>query len=215
MKMRTALSTLAAFTIVAAFAMGQAEKPLTNNDVVQLAKAGLQESLIIKKIQASATEFDLSPARLVELKGQGVGDRIIETMIAAQSKENGSGQSAHKNVEPELVTPESKRTGETPLTSGPPVIYVEEVSTAGGNPSSDTALEAIRTLQKKGMRVTTIKDKADYVLQITRQLGKHSWRKDTKIAVVNRAGEVVFANSTRSIGGAMGDVVDFINKRKQ
>jgi hypothetical protein len=94
-----------------------------------------------------------------------------------------------------------------------PAIYVEEVSSQGGVvASSDTALEAIKTLQEKHIRVVTIKDKADFILQVTRQLGKKSWKKDTKLVLSNRNGEVVLAKSTRTVGGAMGDVVDYIHK---
>lgn len=97
--------------------------------------------------------------------------------------------------------------------TGNPAVYVEEVSTLGSiSASSDTALELIKTLQKKGVRVVTIKEKADYVVQITRQLGKKSWSKDTKLVVSNRDGEVVLANSTRSVGGAADDIAEYIKK---
>jgi hypothetical protein len=97
-----------------------------------------------------------------------------------------------------------------------PAVYVEEVSSGGGvMASSDTALEAIKTLQQKGIRVVTIKEKADFVLQIVRQLGKKSWKKDTKVVLANREGEVVFTNSTRSVGGGVGDVADFIRKQSE
>lgn len=97
-----------------------------------------------------------------------------------------------------------------------PAVYVEEVSSAGGrNASSDTALEAIKTLQSKHIRVVTIKEKADYVLEITRQLGKKRWAKDTKFVLSTRDGDVVLAKSTRSIGGSMGDVADYIHKHSE
>ena len=97
-----------------------------------------------------------------------------------------------------------------------PAIYVEEVSTTGSIvASSDTALEAIKTLSEKHVRVVTIKEKADFVLQVTRQLGKKSWKKDTKFVLANRDGEVVLAKSTRTVGGGMGDVVDYIHQHSE
>jgi hypothetical protein len=97
-----------------------------------------------------------------------------------------------------------------------PSVYVEEVSSQGGVvASSDTALEAIKTLQDKHVRVVTIKEKADFILQVTRQLGKKSWKKDTKVVLSNRDGEVILAKSTRSVGGAMGDIVDYVRKQSQ
>lgn len=97
-----------------------------------------------------------------------------------------------------------------------PAVYVEEVSSAGGrNASSDTALEAIKTLQSKHIRVVTIKEKADYVLEITRELGKKRWSKDTKFVLSNRDGDVVLAKSTRSVGGSVGEVADYIHKHSE
>jgi hypothetical protein len=97
-----------------------------------------------------------------------------------------------------------------------PAIFVEEVSSSGGVvASSDTALEAIKTLSEKHIRVVTIKEKADFVLQVTRQLGKKSWKKDTKLVLSNRDGEVVLAKSTRTVGGGMGDVVDYVHQHSE
>jgi len=94
-----------------------------------------------------------------------------------------------------------------------PAIYVEEVSSSGGIvASSDTALEAIKTLQEKHIRVVTIKEKADFILQVTRQLGKKSWSKDTKVVLSSREGDVVLAKSARSIGGAIGEVAEYVKK---
>lgn len=97
-----------------------------------------------------------------------------------------------------------------------PALYVEEVSSSGGrNASSDTALEAIKTLQSKHIRVVTIKEKADFILEITRELGKKRWSKDTKFVLSNREGEVILAKSTRSVGGSIGEVADYIHKHSE
>jgi hypothetical protein len=117
-----------------------------------------------------------------------------------------------------LATQQGSGNGESGRAKGlvNPALYVEEVSSGGTiMASSDTALECMKTLQKKGIRVVTIKEKADFVVQITRQLGKKSWSKDTKLVMSNRDGEVVLANSTRSIGGAADDIAEYIRKRNQ
>jgi hypothetical protein len=117
----------------------------------------------------------------------------------------------------ELVPPAPTTT--TPTRSAKlvnPAVFVEEVSSSGGTvASSDTALEAMKTLSEKHIRVVTIKEKADFVLQVTRQLGKKSWKKDTKLVLSNREGEVVLAKSTRTVGGGMGDVVDYLHKQSE
>jgi len=57
------------------------EKPLTNDDIVSLVKAGLDDSVIISLIQRSTTQFDLTPHALIELKQAGVSDAIIAAMV--------------------------------------------------------------------------------------------------------------------------------------
>ncbi len=211
-------------SIVVALAIGisqaQTKKALTNDDVIQMVKAGFEQSMIVKAIEANETNFDVSVQALMDLKNAGVNQPIIEAMLDAEAKKKAPSPtsiSARESIAPSAEVPQLKRErpdeGQGPVL---PAIYVEEVSSSGGIvASSDTALEAIKTLQEKGVRVVTIKDKADYVLQITRQLGKKSWRKDTKVVLSNREGEVVFTHSTRSVGGAMGDVADFIRKRHE
>jgi hypothetical protein len=59
-----------------------AEAPLTNTSVVKLVRAKFSEKTVIAIIRARPVRFDLSPDRLIELKKNGVGERIILTMLA-------------------------------------------------------------------------------------------------------------------------------------
>lgn len=56
---------------------------LTNEGVIQLVDAGFSEGTIIKRIEESPVEFDLSPAKLDELHKRRVTDPIIVAMRAA------------------------------------------------------------------------------------------------------------------------------------
>jgi hypothetical protein len=207
MKLRTLPLLVFLALLSVPLAGAQNKKPLTNSDVVQMVKAGFNELTVDKAIQANPTAFDTSVQALIALKNEGVSQNIIDTMLAAEAGKNAPAPAAN------AADTSSQESGLERNHSGKPSIYVEETSSTGGIvASSDSTLEAIKTLQHKHMHVVTIKEKADYVLQITRQRGKHSWRKDTKIALSNRNGDVVLAKSTRSVGGAMGDVVDYIKK---
>jgi hypothetical protein len=59
-----------------------AEAPLTNNSIVKLVRAKFSEKTVIAIIRVRPVRFDLSPDRLIELKKNGVGERIILTMLA-------------------------------------------------------------------------------------------------------------------------------------
>jgi len=60
-----------------------AQEVLTNDSVVQMVKAGLPEAVVIAKIKSTATKFDLKTDSLVNLKKQGVSDKVLEAMVAA------------------------------------------------------------------------------------------------------------------------------------
>ena len=56
---------------------------LTNESVIRLVEAGFSEGTIIKRIEESPVDFDLSPAKLDELFKKRVTDAIIAAMRVA------------------------------------------------------------------------------------------------------------------------------------
>jgi hypothetical protein len=64
-----------------------AETPLTNSSIVKLVRAKFSEKTVIAIIRVRPVRFDLSPDRLIELKKNGVGERIILTMLARSEGE--------------------------------------------------------------------------------------------------------------------------------
>jgi hypothetical protein len=56
---------------------------LTNEGVVRLVDAGFSEGTIIKRIEESPVDFDLSPAKVVELQKKRVSEAVIAAMNAA------------------------------------------------------------------------------------------------------------------------------------
>lgn len=61
---------------------------LNNESVIKLVEAGFSEGTIIKRIEDSPAEFDLSAAKLLELRKRRVTDPIIAAMTAAMSDES-------------------------------------------------------------------------------------------------------------------------------
>lgn len=65
----------------------RAEKALRNDDIISLAKVGLDDKLIISKIEtAEAINFDLSTEGIVVLKTTGVSNAVIDTMMKRADK---------------------------------------------------------------------------------------------------------------------------------
>jgi hypothetical protein len=58
---------------------------LNNESIVELVEAGFSEGTIIKRIENSPAEFDLSPAKLEELRKRRVSEAIISAMTTAMA----------------------------------------------------------------------------------------------------------------------------------
>jgi hypothetical protein len=61
---------------------------LNNEAVIKLVEAGFSEGTILKRIEESPADFDLSIAKLQELRRRRVTDAIISAMTAAMSDES-------------------------------------------------------------------------------------------------------------------------------
>jgi hypothetical protein len=67
---------------------------LTNEEVIKLVEAGFSEGTIIKRIEDSPVEFDLSTAKLEELRRRRVTEPIILAMTAAMADDTSNTQAA-------------------------------------------------------------------------------------------------------------------------
>src|SRR5580692_8359962 len=86
--MRVLLAIL--FTVLPAvsqqFTVAQlAHLPLTNENIVTLAKAGFDELFLLQLIHSSRTNFDTSVQGLVVLKQAGVSEELIRLMAMPQT----------------------------------------------------------------------------------------------------------------------------------
>ncbi|MDO8476745.1 MAG: hypothetical protein Q7W02_11275 [Candidatus Rokubacteria bacterium] len=77
------LATLLFIILLATVAWVFAGEVLTNDSVVAMVRGGLPETVIVQKIQATETKFDLSTNALIALKRSGVSDKVLEAMMSA------------------------------------------------------------------------------------------------------------------------------------
>lgn len=61
------------------------ERPLKNSDIVQMLKSGLSVDVVIRSIQISSTDFELSADDLIVLHAAGISDEILKVMMDRQS----------------------------------------------------------------------------------------------------------------------------------
>lgn len=60
---------------------------LTNDSVVELVEGGFSEGTIVRRIEQSPVEFDLSPAKLADLRKRRVSEPVIAAMRAAMGED--------------------------------------------------------------------------------------------------------------------------------
>jgi hypothetical protein len=77
--------------IFAALALGspllgvdQSNGPLTDQDILQMVKAGFDDTTILRYIQANDVDFDLSVSAVVALKNAGVSQSLIQSMLSIE-----------------------------------------------------------------------------------------------------------------------------------
>ena len=72
-------------TAAVSFAQLTYDAPLTNADIVKMVKAGIPESVILRKVQMSESNFTTSPNALIELKRQHVPDDVMAAMLDSEA----------------------------------------------------------------------------------------------------------------------------------
>jgi hypothetical protein len=108
MKNAVKILTLIICSAVCGFAQTET---LTNSQIVEMSKIGLDKTIILKKINDSSNNFDVSTNALIELKKANVADEVIALML-----EKGSAKpEISKTAETSQGFSESKTDNETQL----------------------------------------------------------------------------------------------------
>jgi hypothetical protein len=102
---------------------GQAKNrsPMTVEDVVALAKAGVSEEVILAQIRAKHASFDLTADQLIQLKSASVSERVIRAMMESPAPQNAPTKTAASAPVPgSRATPASKKPKAQPAPQNAP-----------------------------------------------------------------------------------------------
>ncbi len=111
-----------------------AAKKMTNDDVIALAAAGLDDSVIIAKVHAApATDFDTSVAGLKALKDGGVSSSVIRVLIDPSAPVVAAAPAAPAPVPASTpaAAPAASNNPDDPLSAHSPGIYMQATGKDG------------------------------------------------------------------------------------
>lgn len=152
-----ALACVSSLVFMSAAAPGQAGKPLTNDDVLEMVKKKLPESVIVSAIKSTPGSFDTSPNELIRLNSAGLTENELNAMMAVTHSE--------KVAQPAVA-------GSAGADAAPSRKWqMPSVTVAQGSASADLKLEKTQLAQTKN-KPTSMKSLAgDSVLTQSMQAG--------------------------------------------
>jgi len=131
----------------------QAQKPLTNVDIINMVKAGLAESAIVATIRSNPAKYDLSPDGLIKLHAAKVTENEMQAMMAAAS-----GKSA-----PTAAAPPAPDAASTTAAAPPPAkkSHLPLISVVQNGAEQKLPLEKTQLAQTKNKPTSMAKLAAD------------------------------------------------------
>ena len=105
---------------------------LTNTGVVALVKTGLSEAIILRKIETSRCEFDLSSEALVSLSEAGVGEKVIIAMMDRMELQQAEPSQQSDSELNRMESKPSEQPEQTAQSESDPALGVARISLARG-----------------------------------------------------------------------------------
>jgi hypothetical protein len=190
---------------------------ITNARVVEMAKMGLDDDVIIARIKHSTCDFQLSDSDLMELKKSGVSSKVVAVMLetvpaagAAPVSEPSDGK-----VRVFVTDSQSWESRGSGGGGGNKNGWAAGSSFSGG--ARPQTAEIIKTLNQRcpELTVTNNLGRANFVIVLDHEGGKGLLAHRNKIAVFNQDGDDIFSNSTRELGNAVKDACDAMTHSKK
>ena len=201
---------------------------LANADVVLMAKSGLTKAIIIRKINESKSDFDVSIKALVDLKNAGVDDEIIETIM---ERAGGSGTGSKTTIETQTAATTGGAAVSTVRTFsfekkpvanvGDPkeilraakTVHIEKSSIHPSRQALEKELLKRKDWQALNLNIVRYQDGADLRVEIGRV--PLSWISHRYVFRIydNKTGTIIAAGETTSWGSLAGNLAREISKK--
>jgi hypothetical protein len=146
---------------------------LTNSQIVEMSKIGLDKQIILKKINDTPNNFDVSVNALIELKKAGVDSEVIALMLekaeAKPTSDNSNSQNYSENVPTDVQNQSSQNLlnpQQSLLTAR--TVAIEKSSIHPSRQALEKELMKRNDWKKLNLSIVRYKDSADLYIEIGR-----------------------------------------------
>jgi hypothetical protein len=145
MNLKKSMLLVLLVALVATIGRAQEQKELTNKDILDMVKKGLNESVIVKVIQASDTKFDTSPDAMTQMQSSGASLKVMDAMLKSEANKKKNAVTAASTIapmKPAAATATDANAGKYLLKEGTevPLKFAADVSSRYATPGDKVAL---------------------------------------------------------------------------
>jgi hypothetical protein len=176
---------------------------MNNDSVIKLTKAGFSEDVIVTSINRSPGNYDTSVDGMIALKTAGVGNKVVQAMIA-----KGAEPTPPPPPPAAPPAPGANFVAASTPTSGPggkPRVFLQSQSHGNmWNATRDQSMEMSKDFEKDcpDVRISLNQSAADYTVSLNHI--EHGFTRDNQIQVANRDGDLI--SKTKEGGSIKGDI---------
>ena len=219
MKLRAIITVTGLAVLLSATSLAQQET-LSNKEILEMTRAGLSPALIIRMIDTARSDFDISSARLIELKKAGVTDEVIGAMLDAFQKPELSppgdqtGNRLNNNANPSPTTEISRVVlDKSEALRNAKTIAITKSSLHPSRQALEKELFKRKDWQALNLNVVRLKEDADLYVEIG--YVSMSWLSHRYVYRVyhRKSGTVIVAGETTSWGSLSKNLARGISKR--
>lgn len=141
---------------------------LTNALIIEMAKSGLDKQIILKKINDTPNNFDVSAESLIALKKAGIDNEIIALMVEKSATKIDPNQANYSETQPSSEIQQIIKTIPTPQEAlfNAKTVAIEKSSLQPSRQSLEKSLFKSKEWQKFNLTLVRYKQDADIYIEI-------------------------------------------------
>jgi hypothetical protein len=182
-----------------------AQQMMNNDSIIKLTKAGFSEDVIVASINRSPGNYDTSVDGMIALKAAGVGNKVVQAMIAKGSEPPPTPPSMAPAPPAANLVAASSPASQTSGPGAKPRVFLQSQSHGGvWNAHRDQSMEMSKDFEKDcpDVRISLNQSAADYTVSLNHI--EQGFSRDNQIQIANKDGDLI--SKTKEGGSINGNI---------